>query len=1304
MSQDNKGKDLSITELLKKLREQADAEPDSENAENLDADPEQPEEAAGQDKEDDEIKAELFRILEKIGSASKTEASPAEEETSPFEEMKTESADELPDDGTLSEPLPEPAAERSDEPFVEPFAEPFAASALSAEEPAEPEKKSGLPETLPEEPEKNSLLPEASPEGPVQSEKDEAAEKSLKELILRLNRKTEDTAAKEEKQEQILPEETEQPALPKTEEAESGQEPEQISFFDGLFDGLLKEDDNDVPAASVPAETAEPEIAPEDFGFPEEENDEEIAALNEGLLERFSMIGTDEEAWEEELQKEETGNPADTSGTEEKEAAKSGGERYHFTVTKKPVPKPSGEEVVPSAKEFEEAGQDIADFSDGKAETREAPAFSGWKMLKNLFGIGKTKSQDVSDEEEAPVEDASEKEAVAEKAAEEAETAEAVLPDAAETTDAAPAVPAGEENGTETENESGTGTVPAPNGGTESVHAFREDDGSAAPAALFYAANRAEEPAESEIAPDPELFEKIREEYPVAMNDMGTTVQVGGEDTRTDKAETENEPVTAPATDETPAEEEENNSVSSEETAEGDPLTDGDLDLMMQRFLSKENYDEYVSDADLAESRRKMRQIRLDDPDSAPAEETKNEKPVKKGDTKEVPAASSDGGSESAFDEKMPLNSMFDSETFVPPEIDVEEEAGEEEISKDISILVAFGREEEARKKYGDEKVDAFLKEVSGSKKNKKEEEAEEEPELIETEETEYENFGQNKEIFRGFKKKYRFSLVRLVLCGILMLLAFFLENYALLGITPITALDPELFPLIYVMADLQLLVLGCLIARGPIIGGVKSLIRREPDPSLFVTAAAVFCFAYTVFAAFLPAGQIHLYTFPFLHLCFVCILCGYFDLRREIMTFRVVSSKRTKYVIGSLSEEEASLEEEAFENYLPEEPMLFKLGKANFVDGFFRRSRGKSAAKRMILLVPPFACAIGIAFLAMSVFFGGNSASAVTVGITALMMSLPAAMFLTYSFPFYTAAGHAYDTDSAIVGEPSLEEYCDAASVSFEDTDVFPSRGVKVRSVMVFGDNRIDEVINNVTSVFHVAGGPLSDVLDIITSDLRTDEDTRLLSVAPDGIEADVSGTHMYLGKADYLRRNHYVPIVSDEDREIERSGNLSIMFVVSGDEVVAKFYLSYRIDPDFEKILKQMYRSGICVGIKTFDPNIDDDMLARRIRIERYPVRVLKCREIGDEPRVADRADSGIVSKRSTKALLGAFAVCGKVQTVTRVGIVLNFISLFAAAMVMGVTMLFGAADKIPSLYVALYQLFWTIPIFVMSRIHVK
>ena len=1119
----NEGNDLSITELLKKLREQADAAEDPEEETAEIAEPVRQSDEKETDEGEDEIRAALSRILGKLSEEENDSSEIIAEEIHFFDQESEESI--LPEESFL--PI-DSAAEKQDE---------------------EPE---------------------------------DASESELKDLILRLNRQAAETA------------------VPQEAEAEETADEESVIL-------PVQEQKTDA---------------------------EEIA----------ESIADDE--------------PAETPETEADSSApapKSGGTRYHFSVTKKT----SGEEVAPSPQEYEAAKQDIADFSEEKSETKEAPSFSGWKMLKNIFGFGKEKGKG----EEA----VSEEEPEMSEPLEEADAFGMIPEDDGPFAGIKEESVASEE--TEKQTETAADTAAEEAGGETEEADLRADAGAESPAVLFYASNRSAEHGENDIAPDPELFEKIREEYPIAMNDPEAAETDAGEDTR----------------------------IGPEEEKEEEPaLSDGDLDQMMHRFLTKENYEEYSKDADLDESRRRMRQISLDDPENA-----EQKKAEKKGDTKEIPSAPSPEKTDES-DAKLPLNSIFDSETFVPPEIEMEEE-GEGSVNKDISILVAFGREEEARKKYGDERIDAFLREISGSAKEKKEE-PEEDTEYQEDEDTEYENFGQNKELFRNFKKKYRLSLIRMVLCGVLLLLTFFLENYDLLGLTPIAALDPELFPLIYVMADLQLLLFGCLLVRDPIVNGAKALLRREPDPSVFVTVGAVFCFLYSVFAAFLPAGKIRLYTFPLLLLCFVSILCGFFDLRREIMTFRVVSSKRTKYVIGSLSEEEATLEEEAFENYLPEEPMLFKLGKANFIDGFFRRSRKPSSSRKILLLVPPFACAIGLAFLGMSVFFGAETGSAVTVGITTLMMSLPAAMLLTYSYPFYTAASHAYDTDSAIIGEASLDEYCDAASVSFEDSDVFPSRSVKVRSVMVFGENRIDEVINNVTSVFHVAGGPLSDVLDIITSDLRPDEDTRLLSVAPDGIEADVSGTHMYLGKADYLRRNHYEPVVSDEDREIERSGSLSIMYVVSDDEVVAKFYLNYRIDPDFEKILKQMYRSGICVGIKTFDPNIDDDMLSRRIRIERYPVRVLKCREIGDEPRVLDRADSGIVSKHSTKALLGAFAVCGKVQTVTRIGIVLNFISLFAAAMVMGVTMLFGAADRIASLYVALYQLFWTIPVFVMSRLHVK
>lgn len=184
-----------------------------------------------------------------------------------------------------------------------------------------------------------------------------------------------------------------------------------------------------------------------------------------------------------------------------------------------------------------------------------------------------------------------------------------------------------------------------------------------------------------------------------------------------------------------------------------------------------------------------------------------------------------------------------------------------------------------------------------------------------------------------------------------------------------------------------------------------------------------------------------------------------------------------------------------------------------------------------------------------------------------------------------------------------------------------------------MFGSGRIDTVIYNVASIYSVLGGPLSDVLNVATADLGRSEDTEILSVDNEGVEALVDGKHLYAGKADYLRKNGYVPVSDPDDEEIVSGGEISIMYLVCDDEVIAKLYIRYRIDPGFEVTVKRLYKSGICVGIKTVDPNINDEMLSTKIKLAKYPVRVLKYSDISGSRRGSDRTDSGIVSKKSQR-----------------------------------------------------------------------
>ena len=109
------------------------------------------------------------------------------------------------------------------------------------------------------------------------------------------------------------------------------------------------------------------------------------------------------------------------------------------------------------------------------------------------------------------------------------------------------------------------------------------------------------------------------------------------------------------------------------------------------------------------------------------------------------------------------------------------------------------------------------------------------------------------------------------------------------------------------------------------------------------------------------------------------------------------------------------------------------------------------------------------------------------------------------------------------MIGEASLGEYADASVVSFDDKEVFPARGVRVRNVKVYGENRIDHVIYAAASVFHVVGGPLAEVFETATGELGYAENVKLTRLDRDGIEARVDGGTVLIGRAAFINRYGY-------------------------------------------------------------------------------------------------------------------------------------------------------------------------------------
>ncbi|MBQ7499263.1 MAG: hypothetical protein IJT91_00030 [Clostridia bacterium] len=712
---------------------------------------------------------------------------------------------------------------------------------------------------------------------------------------------------------------------------------------------------------------------------------------------------------------------------------------------------------------------------------------------------------------------------------------------------------------------------------------------------------------------------------------------------------------------------------------------DIDVDALMKKYLTLGEYDEVMAEAaEQSETDEELQRRRLED-----AEEYISA--IEREMAKDSAAGESKLETER---EKVIKNMDLDGEDFD---------------ETDVNLMIAFGMQDELVEKLGEENsksveeaLDKDAKTFSSPHDRRRANDGS----------VEFTSRDQAKDIFAAYKKDITSIILRAAGAVILMILTFMLENSKVLPFW----LEPP-YHVIRSMVSLQLMLFGALLVYKPLLKGLKNLFRFRPSVEsvlgLSYIAGIIYHIAICIPGVYVGSNaeeKIHICNFPLMLCVLFAIIFDYMKLKRETFAFNVVSSKRIKYTLAKMDDSESEPEKEAFSEFIEEDAPMFKINKTNFVDGFFRRITEESTSKTVMTVLIPLCIIISLAFIAAGIFLrggvgaGGVVFTALTYGYLALSLSLPLSALIAYGYPMFRASKVAHSVDSAIIGTSSVNEYSEAASISFEDKAVFPAAGAKVRSIKVYGQNRIDRIIYNLTSIYNVTGGPLRDVFNKATNDIGKSDDVEIMDIADDGYEVIVSGKHMLLGRRSYIIANGFTPLYDDDDAMIEATGTATITYLICNDEVAAKIYVSYQIDPDFESILKQLRSAGICAGVKTCDPNIDDTVLAKYIELDKYPIKIIKKHTIVDESKTEPRFESGIVSKRDPKSLLRALSLCEKIKQSVRSGAIILSVSMIAGIAIMAFLAVKGITANLTSLHIALYQLFWLIPTMIISATGIR
>lgn len=610
----------------------------------------------------------------------------------------------------------------------------------------------------------------------------------------------------------------------------------------------------------------------------------------------------------------------------------------------------------------------------------------------------------------------------------------------------------------------------------------------------------------------------------------------------------------------------------------------------------------------------------------------------------------------------------------------------------DLNLMIAFGMNDELKDKVDAEKVSEI------EKKN-------EETMQIQNVGSRYEytDRAQNSDILTRFKSDYYWGIARIALAVVMFIAVFWVENCGLFGRMLPNFMRPEAYPIVYAMIDLQFVVICGALAGRQIIDGVKNMIKLKPTIESLTAFVIILSVLYTVISCFIaPRSGFALYNLPVVGAIVLALIYEFMNLKRSVFGFNVISSKRRKFVISPVSDATESLEREIFSDYVPADSKIIRVAKTDFVDGFFSKIEGEQLPKPIIGIMIPVILIIAAVFFFLTFFRTESAYMSLTMAFLSVMATLPLSAFIVYSLPYYRAAKRAYDADSAIIGESAFSDYAGSAVISFEDKEVFPSNGVKVTSIKVYGNNRIDEIIYNLASAFITVRGPLADVFSQATHDLGHSENVVLEEVDDDGFTVTIDDVSVSIGKGSYMEKMDFEPPYDPEDKRIE-AASIGILYIAYQGELAAKVYVQYTIDSEFEKILAQLYKTGMCVGIKSFDPNIDDMLLAKKLKAMKYPVKVIRSKTVEDIPHTSPRCVSSIVSKRSVKELLRTVASCERVSSAIRTSFIFKILAMLLGVVVMVFVLFFNAEPFVRSIYAVGYQLIWIALVTLVTRFSV-
>lgn len=559
------------------------------------------------------------------------------------------------------------------------------------------------------------------------------------------------------------------------------------------------------------------------------------------------------------------------------------------------------------------------------------------------------------------------------------------------------------------------------------------------------------------------------------------------------------------------------------------------------------------------------------------------------------------------------------------------------------------------------------------------------------TKKGEYSSNSQNTAVYNEFKRRKISVTVRLITAIFFTIVMFFEENFAIfcrvLGRVPSSLLDVLL--LVFIGA-LTVPELKC---------GIMPLKKGKANPATLMLLGFSVAFIYDLTVLAFSHEYILMYGLTLALGSDLLIFNTLLGIFAAECSFAVISSSGDKLVCDICATTEKEME-----SGVGREAVRIK--KTGFVDGFMKNLARPQRESRFDLIITTVAFVLS---LIIPCVYGAVNGFTFTNFMTCASLSfsllLAVGFICSRAYSVFCISKRASEAGSAIIGDGAVSDYSEVKDILFEDVEAFPSSLVKVVKIKLTSDSVLNRVLYYVAGVFRCVGGPLESVFGVASGELGTPEDVSVADVSDLGITACVDGVPVCVGKKDYLIDIGYAIPDDGEDERRTKAGPVSILYVAAEGKYCGKFYIQYGFDRNFARRVADMNKYGIRTHIRTFDSNIDDEMLKKTIKLDKNTISVVKKnrREIMDfgSPKV----ESSLITKYTAAQLIKIITLTKKVKRLSVLAGALKLLSIFGGICIslafIRYPILLGTLS---SAYALLYQAFFGLLTALVTKIELK